>query len=545
MNISVQIPSRRVPRLQPWPEELAHRYRRDGYWLDTTLAQWFCLRARSTPAAPALTDEQGSMTYYEVLLTVQLLAGKLCALGIAPGEIVLLQQGNHRGLPLALLACSWAGLVPLLALPGHGSHEMNSWLRQTGARVYWGDGPSPKLVMPDHGVLLGDTYCPLYTVAAAPMYEPVTQDPDAMALLLVSGGSTGTPKLIPRSHNDYLCCVRLSSERCAIRPFHRYLCLLPAGHNFALSSPGFLGFWHAGACVVFSQAQMPKEQLTQLQQHNISHSALVPAQLLRWLGTVVLEPALAANTHALQLQIGGAPLDRFTALAVEERLGARIQQVFGMAEGLLHYTDSCDSLELRTSTQGRPLCAADEIRLIGLDGQEVSNGEPGELCTQGPYTLRAYYPNPHNPSAQQRAAASFTADGWYRSGDWVRLLPSGHIQVLGRVKDQINRGGEKIDCAEVEGLLRSHPAVVDAALIGLADPYLGEVACACISLRAPLSPLASLAEYLLGLGLARYKIPARWIAFNSLPITAVGKVDKTALRRQLPPNLVPSPTAFI
>lgn len=542
MNSNRKITQHQASMIQPWPVELAQRYRREGYWLDITLAQWFSQCARNTPAAPALTDVQGSMTYYEVLLTVQLLAGKLRALGVAPGEIILLQQGNHRWLPLALLACSWAGAVPLLALPGHGRHELNSWLSQTGARVYWGDGPSPKLAMPDHGLLLGDIYCPLHAVAAAPLYEPVGQDPDAIALLLVSGGSTGTPKLIPRSHNDYLCCVRLSSQRCGIQADHRYLCLLPGGHNFALSSPGILGFWQAGACVVLSQALMPKDQISQLHQYAISHSALVPAQLLRWLETVAGEPDLAAFTKPVHLQIGGAPLDELTALAVEERLGARLQQVFGMAEGLLHYTDSHDSLELRTSTQGRPLCKADEIRLIGLDGQEVNVGEPGELCTQGPYTLRAYYPCAHHPAAQQRAAASFTADGWYRSGDWVRQLPSGHIQVLGRLKDQINRGGEKIDCAEVEGLLRSHPAVLDAALIGLNDPYLGEVACACISLRIPLSPLASLAQYLLELGLARYKIPARWISFNSLPLTAIGKVDKTALRRQLPPSLVPSPT---
>ncbi|HEY6528964.1 MAG TPA: AMP-binding protein [Cellvibrionaceae bacterium] len=543
-SLAPKLPSFFAP-IQPWPPALAKRYRAEGYWLDVTLPHWFSQCCANHCDAYALIDEQGAMTYGEALLKVQLLAAKLRLLGIQPGEIVVLQQGNHRGLPLGLMACLWAGLVPLLALPGQGSLEMNSWIGQTGARVYWGDGLAPAISLPADGLLLGNEHCPLLNLTAAPMQEPEPQDPDALALLLVSGGSTGTPKLIPRSHNDYLCCVRLSSERCAIQSAHRYLCLLPAGHNFALSSPGILGFWHAGACVVLSQALMPTDQLAQIQHYGITHSALVPAQVLRWLASVARAPQLKAKVHGLKLQIGGAPLDAFTAQAIEEQLGVQLQQVFGMAEGLLHYTDPDDSLELRTSTQGRPLCAADEIRLLGLDGCEVAPGEAGELCTQGPYTLRAYYPNRHNPAADLRARSSFTADGWYRSGDWVRQLPSGHIQVLGRLKDQINRGGEKIDCSEVEGLLRSHPAVLDAALVGLADPYLGEVACACISLKEPLSPLTSLVDYLVSLGLAHYKIPARWLSFERLPLTAVGKVDKNALRRELPPTLTASTTAYI
>jgi len=531
--------------LRPWPARLAQRYRAAGYWRDQTLADWFTQCCAQEPDAPALIDRAGTLSYGQMLQVVQQQAGQLRALGILPGEIVLLQQSNQRGFALALLSLLWAGCVPLLALPGHGRHELNSWLAQTGARVYWGEGRVPQLALPDGGIILGGADCPLLQhQAAAPLRTAAPSDPDGMALLLVSGGSTGTPKLIPRSHNDYLCCVRLSSQRCSIQAHHRYLCLLPCAHNFALSSPGLLGFWQAGACVVLSDEVMPRAQLQLLAQHLITHTALVPAQALRWLHSISSEPRLAELSQGVHLQVGGAPLDEGTALALETRLGVRLQQVFGMAEGLLHYTDASDSQALRTSTQGRPLCRLDEIRILGLDGTPVASGQPGELCTQGPYTLRAYYPNPINPDAQQKAVASFTADGWYRSGDWVRQLPSGHIQVLGRLKDQINRGGEKIDCAEVEGLLRGHPAVLDAALIGLSDPYLGEVACACISLKTPLTPLASLADYLLGLGLARFKIPARWVGFEQLPLTAVGKVDKTALRRALPTNLTPSTAYF-
>lgn len=541
------------PAIRPWPAPLAERYRAAGYWQDQSLAEWFATCCARQPDAPALVDREGTLSYGQLLHSVQQQAAHLLALGLRPGEIVVLQQGNQRGFALALLSLLWAGCVPLLALPGHGRHELNSWIAQTGARVYWGEGEAPPGVLGGGGLILGGPHCALLTQAAspvlpqgvAPLATPVARQADELALLLVSGGSTGTPKLIPRNHNDYLCCLRLSSQRCGIETQHRYLCLLPCAHNFALCSPGLLGFWQAGACVVLSDEAMPKAQLQLLAQHRITHTALVPAQALGWLEGLSRDPGLAQLSQGLVLQVGGAPLDEGTALALEERLGVRLQQVFGMAEGLLHYTDASDSQALRTGTQGRPLCPLDEIRILGLDGIPAAPGQPGELCTQGPYTLRAYYPNLTNPEAQQKAVASFTADGWYRTGDWVRQLPSGHIQVLGRLKDQINRAGEKIDCAEVEGLLRRHPAVLDAALIGLADPYMGEVACACISLRAPLAPLASLAEHLLQLGLARYKIPARWIGFDQLPLTAVGKVDKTALRRALPANLTASATPVL
>jgi len=202
-----------------------------------------------------------------------------------------------------------------------------------------------------------------------------------------------------------------------------------------------------------------------------------------------------------------------------------VQQVFGMAEGLLNYTRLDDPIDVVVETQGRPLSPADEIRIVGPDGEPVADGEPGELLTRGPYTIRGYY------RAEAHNAKAFTADGFYRSGDVVRLHPSGNLTVEGRAKDLINRGGEKISAEEIENLLIAHPAVLEAAAVAMPHPVLGEQTCAYLVLRpGETLDVAALGAYLDGRGVARFKWPERVEPIDALPVTNVGKVDKKKLR---------------
>lgn len=149
--------------------------------------------------------------------------------------------------------------------------------------------------------------------------------------------------------------------------------------------------------------------------------------------------------------------------------------------------------------------------------------ETGELLTRGPYTIRGYYRAPeHN-------AKAFTPDGFYRSGDLVRRLPSGHLVVEGRIKDVINRSGDKVPATEVEDHLRAHPAITDAALVGLPHPLLGEATCACVVANGAAPTLADLTGFLRDRGLATYKLPDQLRVVDHLPVTAVGKIDKKRL----------------
>jgi non-ribosomal peptide synthetase component E (peptide arylation enzyme) len=257
----------------------------------------------------------------------------------------------------------------------------------------------------------------------------------------------------------------------------------------------------------------------------------VPAVAGRW-----LERAAASGNGQLAslrvLQVGGARIADELARQVEPVLGARLQQVFGMAEGLLNYTRLDDQEEVICTTQGRPLSPADEVRIVDENDTDVPAGEPGLLITCGPCTLRGYYRAPeHN-------ARSFTAGGWYRSGDICRRTPEGNLIVEGRDKDMINRGGEKVSAEEVENLVYALPAVSQVAAVSMPDPVLGERVCLYVVTRpgADLT-LEQVRQSMEDAGVARYKLPEHLVLTGSLPATKVGKIDKKALRADIAQRL--------
>jgi 2,3-dihydroxybenzoate-AMP ligase len=200
-----------------------------------------------------------------------------------------------------------------------------------------------------------------------------------------------------------------------------------------------------------------------------------------------------------------------------------------MAEGLLCATRRGDPDEVVVETQGRPVSPDDEIRVVDETDKNVAPGELGELICRGPYTIRGYY------RAAEHNRSAFTADGFYRTGDMVRLHPSGNLMVEGRRKDLINRGGEKISAEEIENLLLSHPAVLNVAVVAMPDPVLGERACAYVIPRPGTSPtLGELTRFLFeDKRIARFKLPERLELRDRLPTTAVGKISKKDLREEI------------
>ncbi|HAH3381776.1 TPA: 2,3-dihydroxybenzoate-AMP ligase, partial [Escherichia coli] len=156
------------------------------------------------------------------------------------------------------------------------------------------------------------------------------------------------------------------------------------------------------------------------------------------------------------------------AARIPSEIGCQLQQVFGMAEGLVNYTRLDDSAEKIIHTQGYPMCPDDEVWVADAEGNPLPQGEVGRLMTRGPYTFRGYYKSP------QHNASAFDANGFYCSGDLISIDPEGYITVQGREKDQINRGGEKIAAEEIENLLLRHPAVIYAALVSMEDELMGE-----------------------------------------------------------------------
>jgi non-ribosomal peptide synthetase component E (peptide arylation enzyme) len=279
--------------------------------------------------------------------------------------------------------------------------------------------------------------------------------------------------------------------------------------------------------VVLGTSTRPRDVFELIQRHRVTHIHLVPALLIRWID----DPSIGDyDLSSLRvIQSGGQRLQPEVRLRAERALpGCFIQENFGMAEGLIMFVRSTDPPDVRRETCGRPASPDDEVYLVDEEGHVVPDGEPGELIVRGPYTLRGYFRAPeHN-------ARAFTPDGFYRSGDLLRKMPSGNYVVEGRVKDLINRGGEKISAEEVENLILAHPAVLDVACVPYPDPVLGERMCACLVLRRDRAlTLGELVTFLLEFEIAKFKLPERLEFFDSLPLSGFGKVSKKELAARL------------
>ncbi|MNO93810.1 2,3-dihydroxybenzoate-AMP ligase [compost metagenome] len=286
-----------------------------------------------------------------------------------------------------------------------------------------------------------------------------------------------------------------------------------------------IGTLLAGGRVVCSRRPDPDTCFALISAERVTVTALVPPLAMLWLDAQAQR--LADLSSLRVLQVGGAKLLSTAAARVTPILGCTLQQVLGMAEGLLCYTRLDDRQELILHTQGRPLSADDEVRIVDEQGQAVPDGEVGELQVRGPYTIRGYYRLPaHN-------AKAFTDDGFYCSGDRVRRTAEGYLVVEGRDKDQINRGGEKVAAEEVENLLINHPQVHDAALVAMPDALLGESTCAFIVARNPAPSTFALKQHLRSQGLAAFKVPDRIEFVPQFPQTGVGKVSRKDLRESL------------
>ena len=526
----------------PWPAEFAARYRQAGYWRGEPLTQLLEAQVQTQPEAIALICGDRQLSYADVDAQAAHLAQRLADQGFAPGDRALVQLGNQAEFYIVFFALLKAGIVPVNALFSHSRLELLAYAGQVRPRLFVGSRQHPlfaddrflgelQAAIPELDTLLLDGDADparslsawLEPAAALRAYAPTPAD--QVAFFQLSGGSTGTPKLIPRTHDDYAYSVRRSVEICAFDRDTRYLCALPAAHNFALSSPGALGVLHAGGCLVLAADPGPATCFPLIARHQVNVSALVPPALSLWLQAA---SGRAAELASLQLlQVGGARLPEAQAQRIGSELGCSLQQVFGMAEGLVNYTRLDDDPETIFTTQGRPLCPDDEVRIIDEHGQQLPPGASGTLAVRGPYTFRGYFNSPaHN-------AQVFDDEGFYHSGDLVLRDANGNLKVVGRVKDQINRGGEKIAAAEIEQLLLQHPEISQAAVVAQPDPALGEKSCAfVVSSNPPPSP-PLLRRFLLELGVAAYKLPDHFQFLATMPLTAVGKIDKHSLRQQL------------
>ncbi|SNR75892.1 2,3-dihydroxybenzoate-AMP ligase [Methylobacillus rhizosphaerae] len=541
-----------LPHCTAWPENLAARYRTAGYWRGETFSDMLQARIEQDAQHIAVVSDRHRWSYQQLGQEVDRLARGFHAMGITANDPVVVQLPNCAEFIAVIFALFRLGALPVFALPAHRQFEIEHFCRHTGAVAYiiadqHGDFDYRVLARKlkqevdtlRHVLVLGEAqeFTPLGVMPSWDGDLPAGPQAGEVAFFQLSGGSTGTPKLIPRTHDDYLYSVRASAEICGLGPDSVYLSVIPAGHNFSLSSPGSLGTLYAGGTVVMSAHPSPDVALPWIAREGVTMTALVPPLVPVWLDAI---QATSPGLSSLKVvQVGGACFSSTMANRLVQELGVTLQQVFGMAEGLVNYTRLDDPLDVVLHSQGRPISPDDEVLVVDDDDQPVAAGEIGHLLTRGPYTIRGYY------RADEHNARAFTADGYYRTGDMVRMTPEGNLVVEGRNKDQINRGGEKISAEEVEHQLLAHQGVADCAVVAMPDAYLGEKTCAFVIRRDASLRSIDFIRFLRERGLATYKIPDRIEFVSQLPKTGVGKINKKLLRQQISMQLsVPAAMAI-
>ena len=529
----------------PFPPEFSRRYREKGYWRDRSLAEEFAPVFKRYAERIAFIDRDSRVTYSEVNDVSDRLALNLLEAGLAPLDRVVVQLPNVIEFVYLYFALQKIGCIPIAALATHRFLEVSQFAKLSGASACvtpdrHGDFDFTEMVRRvrreteslKFGIVLGDAPADFLSLAelitrppkkSAELLRKLKVDPADPAIFQLSGGTTGVPKLIPRTHNDYAYNSRIAAGVCGVTGDSVLLLALPIAHNLPLACPGVQGYMLNGGKVVLSASTRPDDLFHLIQRHKVTHLKVVPALLIR----LINDPSIGRyDLSSLRvIQSGGQRMQPEVRLRTRELIpSAFVQENFGMSEGMLFFVRSEDPEDVRLETCGRPISPDDEVRLVDEEGREVAPGEVGELTCRGPYTLRGYYGVPEYNARQ------FTPDGFYRSGDLMRLDPSGNYVVEGRKKDLVNRGGEKISAEEIENLILSHPSVQNIACVPIPDPNLGERMCACVILkRNCVLTLKELVAFLMDKEIAKFKLPERLEVLSDFPVSPFGKVSKKVL----------------
>ena len=527
----------------PWPDELAAQYRASGVWEGLTIFETVARTAARRPDHVAVVHAGRRVCYAELVQTAERLAANLHALGLRALDRVVVQLPNGLDFVHVYLALCRIGAIPVMALRAHRHAEVEHFIRASGAVAYviadvlgsfdyrtMAAEMRQRFPALRHVLVAGDpapgqlALAPLveHAATAAAVAAIPRPDPGEVATMLLSGGTTSRSKLIPRTHDDYVLNARLCAAAGGFDQGTVHLAILPLGHNYNLASPGMLGVFRAGGTLVIAESTDTEHVFGLVAREGVTVIAAVVPLISNWLQSGV--PRRHDLSSLRVVQNGGARLVPDLRARLRAEFGCIPQEIYGTAEGLINMTRLDDDDETLLHSSGRPVSELDEIRVVGDDDRDLPDGEAGELVTRGPYTIRGYY------DAAAKNAEAFMPGGWYRMGDIVRKRGR-DVYAEGRRKDLINRGGEKINCDEVESLIYRHPKVKVVALVPMPDPVFGEKACACIIPQPGASlDLPELVAFLREQRIASFKLPERLELMTDFPLSPVGKILKRELR---------------
>ena len=505
-------------------------------WPHMTLGEFIEDCAKKYGDKIALVDGDVELSYQELNRKACQYANGLLKAGFKKGDRIVLQLPNCHEFVIILFAMFKIGLIPVLSLPAHRKNEIKGILEKSGAKAYISKGKylgfsyvdmirevREELNIDFKVYILGDNqgYKNFYNLDDKDyLSQQIEINYKEIGLLLLSGGTTGIPKLIPRRHCDYIYVAKESGIKSEFNLNTKFLAILPMAHNFTLCCPGVLGTLAYGGTVFISNTASPDEFVPIIENKKINTIQIVPSLIEVFLEYVGL---LESDVSSLELMIvGAAKLEPKQAMMLENTLNVRIQQSFGLAEGLICMTDVNDSENIRYNFQGKPISKYDEILVVDSNNQSTKPGEVGQLLTRGPYTIYGYY----NYNEDETVV---NEDNYFITGDKIVLSKDGNINIIGRLKDTIIKNGENIEPREIEKTVIKMGGISKASIVGIKNKNGEEIICLYM-LSDEAMPIDHIRKYLIKEGLASYKLPDVVECVEEFPLTAVGKIDKNRLK---------------
>jgi len=546
--------------VNPFPKEFIDQYYRKRVWLGISLGQMLDRSCDLYHHKEALVAGKVRLTYEQLREMTNRAAIAFLELGVLKRDRVLLQIPNWAEFVYAYYGLHKIGAIPVMCIPRFSLREMEHFCEITEATAWivprqhekidylpmieaFRSRPSflKHILVIDSSEQKGPSLPP-GTLSFNSLLEEVDlkryskdylqsfyPDSGEVCHLMPTGGSTGLPKLVPRTHDDFFCNFDYRAKAWERSPRDITLIATPTTHNMAIEvsmNPTFL----TGGKVVMIPSTRPKEILETIEKERVTMTILVVAQLQQ-----IVEDADLGQYDLSSLQViagAGSHVPADLIKKIHERLGCKFYNVFGMSEGPCAQTRYQDPDEAVFHTVGWPVCPYDEFKVIDSNDDELPPGNEGDLVAGGPCIFRGYY------KAEVQNQAAFTANGFFRTGDIAKFDSEGRLIITGRKKDIIIRGGENISAKEVEGLISGHPHVAQVVAIGMPDPILGERVCAYIKpKKGETISFEEIISFLKAKKTSVLYLPERIEIIEEIPLTPVGKVDKKRLREEIKEKL--------
>ncbi len=535
----------------PYRQEDAEKYNRLRWWSGLTFGDILDRAADIHPDKEAFVDRKTRLTYGEAREKTNRLAIGLMDLGIQPLDRVLVQLPNWNEFVFAYFALQKIGAIPVLLIDRYRQFEINRLITLTGATSWIVAGRYRKTdyipiihdVLKDHPemkhviVVRGEgdpkPFVSLERLIdeSALTEENLTRlrnrrpDPMQVAHMGPTGGTTGEPKIVPRTHNSLINGIEYCSRSWEQSIDDVNLLAGPIGHDLTFSK-GFIGSVITMGKVIFLDSTDDQEICETIEREKVTAITWVPTLAQRLLQYEELDKYDLRSLKKMHSAGGASHPD--LVKDVVHRLKMTFYNGYGATEGMTTITRTTDDLEVVCNTVGRPTCPFDTYKVIDTAGNELPSNTPGELVLKGPGVFTGYFNNP------EENKEAFTKDGFFRSGDVARIDKKGYITLTGRIKEMINRGGESISATEIERLISRHPDVVIVAVIPMPDPVMGERVCAYVQPKTG-SRLTfdEIISFLKAQKASVLQLPERIEFVDAMPYTGAQKLDKRSLREDI------------